>query len=103
MSLTLERLHRLEAKRFDKLYEAHTDKWIEMVTNGRTYAESFIGDGEVIRPGDISAIIQNAIRVDPDFEAHVKGKLPQKYWVEWFADYILDQIFPAKIDKATKK
>ena len=98
MSLTLERLHRLKAKKFDKLYTDHAQKWIDMVTSGRTYAETFIGEDEKIRPGDISAIIQNAIKVDPHFEAHVKGKLPQKYWVEWFAEYILDQIYPATID-----
>lgn len=98
MGLTLEKLHRLTAKSFVKLYDDDADKWVEMVANARTYAESFIGEGEDIRPGDISAILQNAIRVDPQFEAHVKGKLPQRYWVEWFADYVLDRIYPTKIE-----
>src|SRR5438093_1466536 len=101
MSLTLEKLHRLRAKGFDKLYDDHDAKWIEMVNSGKSYAESFIGQGEKIRPGDISAIIQNAIKVNPQFEAHVKASgLQQKYWVEHFADYILEQIYPATVEEA---
>ena len=99
MSLTLEKLHRLRGKGFDKLYDDHAAKWIEMAGNARTYAETFIADDETVRPGDISEIFRNAIKVDPHFEAHVKGKLPQKYWVEWFADYILDKIYPSNIEQ----
>lgn len=95
MSLTLEKLRRLRRKEFDKLYNDHTPKWVEMVNNGRAYAHSFIGADETIRPGDVAEIIANAKRVDPLFEAHVKEHgIPQKYWVEYFADYILDRIYP---------
>jgi hypothetical protein len=95
MSLTLERLHRLRGKGFEKLYTDHETKWMEMVANAKEYAKTFIGEGEKIRPGDVAEILQNALKVDPDFEAYVKSKgLQQKYWVSWFSDYILDQIFP---------
>jgi len=98
MSLTLEKIHRLRSKGFDKLYDDHKPKWVEVVASGRKYAESFIKGGETIRPGDVSEIIQNAVRVDPHFEAHVKGKgLQQKYWVEYFSDFILDQLYPADV------
>jgi hypothetical protein len=96
MSLTLERLHRLRGKGFDGLYSDHDTKWMEMVASAKDYAKTFIGQNEKIRPGDVSEILQNAIKVDPDFEAFVKAKgLQQKYWVSWFSDYILDQIFPS--------
>jgi hypothetical protein len=95
VSLTLERLHRLRGKGFDKLYTDHADKWQEMVTNATTFAKTYIGNGEKIRPGDLVEILQNSIKVDPDFEGYVKLKtLQQKYWVEWFSEYIMDQIFP---------
>jgi hypothetical protein len=95
MSLTLERLHRLRGKGFDKLYSDHEEKWGEMVANATEYAKTFIGDDEKIRPGDVAEILQNALKVDPDFERYVKDKgLQQKYWVSWFSEYILDQIFP---------
>jgi hypothetical protein len=95
MSLTLEILHRLRAKGFEKLYADHDVKWMEMVSNAKDYAKTFIGPDEKIRPGDVAEILQNALRVDPDFEAYVKSKgLQQKYWVVYFSDYILDQVFP---------
>ncbi len=95
VSLTLERLHRLRAKGFETLYTDHEVKWKEMVDNAKEYAKTFIGAGEKIRPGDVSEILENALRVDPDFEAYVKLKgLQQKYWVTYFSDYVLDQVFP---------
>ena len=95
MSLTLEKLRRLREKEFHLLYDGNVAKWVAMVNSGRTYAHTFIGVGEVIRPGDISVIIQNAIRNDAEFLAHAATNgTHQKYWVEWFADYILDRIYP---------
>ena len=95
MSLTLERLHRLRSKGFETLYTKHETKWTEMVSNAKDYAKTFIGPGEKIRPGDVAEILQNALRVDPDFESYVKEKgLQQKYWVTYFSDYVLDQVFP---------
>src|ERR1700682_2701224 len=95
MSLTLERLHRLRAKGFDRLYTDHAERWRAMVANAVTFAKTYIGDGEKIRPGDVAEILHNSIRVDPNFEKYVKTKtLPQKYWVAWFSEYVLDQIFP---------
>jgi|SRR5215469_11886080 hypothetical protein len=97
MSLTLERLHRLRSKGFEKLYTDHETKWKEMVSNAKDYAKTFIKEGEKIRPGDVAEILQNALRVDPNFEAFIKKQgLQQKYWVVYFADYILDQVFPSQ-------
>ena len=95
MSLTLEKLHRLRDKGFVDLYQEHEDKWQEMVENAKQYAITFIGENERIRPGDIAEVIQNAVKVDLGFENHVKGRgLQQKYWVSFFADYILDRTYP---------
>jgi hypothetical protein len=58
-------------------------------------AKTCVGDGEKVRVGDVVTIVQNAIKIDPEFESHVKGKsLPQKYWVLWFAEYIIEQTYP---------
>lgn len=98
MSLTLEIEHRLKDKGFDELYEANTDKWVEMAAKAREYTETFIGHGEAVRPGDVSENLQNGIKIDPHFEAHVKKrKLTQKYWVRFFSDYILERIYPSNM------
>ena len=95
MSLTLEKLHRLRGKGFDELYTEQDAKWEEMVENAKEYAKTFIAEDEKVRPGDVAEIIQNAIKVDPHFESHVKNKgLQQKYWVTFFADYIMDRAYP---------
>jgi hypothetical protein len=98
MSLTLEIEHRLKAKGFDVLYDGQDAKWIEMAGKAREYCETFITAGETIRPGDISENLQNAIKTDAHFEAHLKArKLTQKYWIRDFSDYILDKIYPSHI------
>jgi hypothetical protein len=66
-----------------------------MVNKARDYAQTCVGQGEKVRVGDVVTVVQNAIKIDPEFEAHVKSKsLPQKYWVLWFAEYIIEQTYP---------
>lgn len=95
MSLTVERLHKLRGKGFEELYNNDEERWKEMVENAKTYAKTCVGEGDKIRPGDVAEIIQSAIKIDKKFEDHVKNKgLQQKYWVAWFADYVMDRAFP---------
>lgn len=67
-----------------------------MVASATEYAKSYLETpGERVRPADISAILQNAIKVDAEFEAYLeKKRLQQNYWVEWFADYAVEQVYP---------
>jgi hypothetical protein len=95
MSLDTERLHRLKGKGFDKLYSGAPDKYLEMANKALEYAKTCVPEGEHVRIGDVVAIIQNAVRIDPTFEAHVaKQRLTQKFWQLWFAEYIVEQVFP---------
>ena len=51
-------------------------------------------------------VVQNAIRIDPMFEKHTKDKsLPNKFLVSWFAEYVIDCVYPQPDLKgaATKK
>jgi hypothetical protein len=97
LSLDTEKIHRLKAKKFDSLYATYEEKWKEMVANATGFAKTFLGDGsDKVRPADVSAILQNAIKVDPDFEKHLESKkLQQKYWVAWFSDYAVEQVYPS--------
>ncbi len=95
MSLDTEKLHRLTGKGFPELYKKHPNKWKEMVVTARDYAQTCVGEGEKVRIGDVVNIVQNAIRIDPEFESHVNKKgLTQKYWVLWFAEYAIEQSYP---------
>ncbi|HET9285450.1 MAG TPA: hypothetical protein VFR24_26155 [Candidatus Angelobacter sp.] len=95
MSLDTEKLHRLHGKGFPEFYKKHPNKWKEMVDKARDYAQTCVGANEKVRVGDVVTIVQNAIKIDPEFETFVKGKsLTQKYWVAWFAEYLIDQVYP---------
>lgn len=95
MSFDTERLHRLKGKGFDALYTKAPDKYQEMANTALEYAQTCIPKGEKVRLGDVVAVIQNAVRIDPAFEAHLKAKkLTQKYWIVWFSEYVLDQVYP---------
>jgi hypothetical protein len=95
MSLDTERIHRLKSKSFDMLHSTHAQKWKEMVTNAKTYAQTCVTDGDKARIGDVVIVVQNAIRIDPAFEQHMKSRgLTQKYWVAWFAEYIVEAVYP---------
>jgi hypothetical protein len=98
MSLDTEKLHKLKGKEFDKLYDKHPNKWKEMVASARAYAQTCVPKGEKVRIGDVVTVVQNAIKIDPDFEKHVQGKsLIQKYWVLWFAEYMIEQVYPQPV------
>src|ERR1035437_5536331 len=96
MSLDTEKIHRLKGKKFDILYAAHEEKWKAMVANATGFAKTYLQDGgDKVRPADISAILQNAIKVDPQFEEHLQSRsLQQKYWVDWFSDYVVEHVYP---------
>ena len=96
MSLDTEKLHRLKGKKFDELYAKNNHKWNEMVDNATKYAKTIMEkSGDKLRPADVSEILQNAIRIDPQFESYLQNKkLTQKFWVEWFADYAVEQVYP---------
>jgi hypothetical protein len=95
MSLDTEKLHALRGKGFDKLYASQEKKYREMADKALEYASSCVPKGERVRLGDVIAVIENAVRIDPAFENHVKIKrLTQKFWITYFAEYIVDQVFP---------
>ncbi len=95
MSLDTEKIHRLKGKEFDELYKKGSKKWSAMVQMAHDYAQSIMPKGEHARIGDVVEIVQNAIKIDPDFEKHFsEQKLTQKYWAEWYAEYIVEQVYP---------
>lgn len=95
MSLDTEQMHRLIAKGFNTLFSENEEKYREMVEKARQYAATCIPQGEKLRAPDIAFAARGAIRIDPMFEAHLnKKKLTQKFWVSWYADYIVEQVYP---------
>ena len=101
--LTTEILHRLQSKGLDKFYEKHEEKWKKSADNAASYVKTYIGKDQA-RPADVAAVLQNALKIDPDFEKFSGDKkLKEKYWVVDFSNYIIDQIYPpAAVETKTK-
>jgi len=48
--------------------------------------------GQTVRVDDVAEPLRLALTIDKTMTEALKG-LTQKYWVAWFADYVLDQLW----------
>lgn len=95
MSFDTDKMHKLKGKGFVKLYTDNPAKWKEIVGKARDYAKTWVGPDEKIHHGDVVSALMNAVRIEPEFEAFVKKwSLPQKYWIAWFSEYLVEQVYP---------
>jgi hypothetical protein len=104
MSLDTHKLHKLNGKGFDKLYSDHKPKWNKMVEKAVDSVRACIAHGETIKAGDVVAALEHGIKISKEFENHLGvKKLTQQYWVRWYAEYVVEQIYPHAEIKETKK
>jgi hypothetical protein len=102
MSLDTYKQHKLVNKGFDALYTQHKQKWNKMVEKSVESVKACISDGDAIKAGDVVAAVEHGIKISKEFEKHLSDKtLVQQYWVKWFAEYVVEQIYPhAEIKEA---
>lgn len=105
MSLDTYKIHRLAAKEFNQLYAEHAAKWKKMVEKSVETVRACVGEEEAIKAGDVVAAVEHGIKISNEFEHHLsKNRLTQQYWAAWFAEYVVEQIFPhAEIKESAKK
>jgi hypothetical protein len=66
-----------------------------MVEKSVETVRACISEGETIKAGDVVAAVEHGIRISKEFEKHLESKkLTQQYWVRWFAEYVVEQIYP---------
>jgi hypothetical protein len=88
----------LEDKDFHKLFreKKQNEKWQHLVSNARAFAKLNITQGKEPRLDDISGVLYSIIKADQDFRNHQDTHSAREdQWVEWFADYVVDQIMNA--------
>jgi hypothetical protein len=102
MTLDTYKLHKLQGKGFDQLYLDHTAKWTKMVQKAAESIWACVGDIESIKAGDVIAAVSHGIKISAEFENHLGiNKLKEQYWAYWFAEYVVEKIYPhAEIKKA---
>jgi hypothetical protein len=95
MSLDTYKLHKLVGKGFDTLYTDHAEKWKLMVEKSVESVRACIEANAPIKAGDVIAAVVHGIKISKEFEDHLESKkLTQQYWVGWFAEYVVEQIYP---------
>jgi hypothetical protein len=101
MSLDTYKLHKLQGKGFDQLYSDHIPKWTKMVQKTADGVWACVGDNDSIKVGDVIAAVAHGIKISNEFEHHLAvKKLTQQYWAHWFAEYVVEKIYPhAEIKK----
>jgi hypothetical protein len=95
VSLDTYKLHKLRGKGFDKLYVDQKAKSDKMVEKGVESVRASVAEGESTKSGDVVAAVEHGIKISKEFESHLAlKKLIQLYWVKWYAEYIVEQIYP---------
>lgn len=104
MSLDTHKLHKLTGKGFHDLYSAHKVKWNKMVKKAVESVRECIAPGERVKAGDVVAALEHGVKISKEFENHLGvKKLTQQYWVRWFAEYVVEQIYPHAEIKNTEE
>jgi hypothetical protein len=103
VSLDTYKQHKLVAVGFDKLYTEHKDKWDKMVSKSVESVRACLAEGEPVKAGDVVAATEHGIKISKEFEKHLQSKkLTQQYWAKWYAEYIVEQLYPhAEIKEAS--
>lgn len=84
---------RIEDAELDGLYSKEQALWAAMAKDAYDYARKGVQKtGEPMRQDDVVEILKPALEIaQPLREFLSDGKLRQRFWYEWFAEYIIDR------------
>ena len=96
MALSLVKEQRLGDAHLTELYEDKLDLWRGMAKHAFDYARQYVeSSGAQIRQDDVVPVLQPVLEVTPELRRFLEGaKLRQQYWYEWFAELIVDRLWP---------
>jgi hypothetical protein len=92
MGLTLVSVQRLEAQEFPKNFEQNKAHWKHHYDAALDALKKMFAAGTTIRPDDVASILVIALESDKTYKEFAR-KLPQKYWLEDVADYIVEKLY----------
>jgi hypothetical protein len=95
MALTAEEIQNLRNASLIKFFGDHKDLYLTKAKSAYQYAKAYVDAAqEPVRVDDAAGPLVLALKVgDPLVTYLADKKLTQKYWYNWFADYILDQLW----------
>jgi hypothetical protein len=93
VALNLNKLKRLTDASLVGLFEEDQKLWTAMAKDAYTYTSKFI-KGEV-RPDDVVPTLVPALEVSDRLRTYLASrKLTQNYWYTWYAELIVDRLWP---------
>jgi hypothetical protein len=94
VALSLNKLKRLDDAGLTGLFEDDRKLWTAMAKDAYSYTRKFVG--AEVRPDDIVPTLVPALEVSDRLRTFLAArKLSQNYWFTWFAELIVDQLWPA--------
>ena len=93
MALNLNKLKRLEDASLVTLFDEDRKLWTSMAKDAYSYTSRFI-KGEV-RPDDVAPTLVPALEVSDRLRTYLASrKLVQNYWYVWYAELLIDRLWP---------
>jgi hypothetical protein len=92
VALTQKKLQDLKDAGLINLFHDDEKLWNAKAKHAYSATHAYIKE---IRPDDVTALLIAELEVTPEFRNYLaKKKLKQKYWSEWFAELIIDRMWP---------
>jgi hypothetical protein len=99
MSLKIQQ--RLEDAKLTEFYDGNDTPWKKLAKETHDFVKTHFPNGAKIRRDDVSEALVSYLEVDESLNGFLKQhKLRQKYWIEYFADLIIDRTW-GEISKST--
>jgi hypothetical protein len=93
VALSLNKLKRLSDAGLVEFFEEDRKLWTAMAKDAYAYTRKFIG--KEVRPDDVVPTLVPALEVSDRLRTYLAGrKLAQNYWYTWFAELIVDRLWP---------
>jgi hypothetical protein len=93
VALSLNKLKRLGDAGLVELFEEDRKLWTAMAKDAYAYTRKFVGPD--VRPDDVVPTLVPALEVSDRLRTYLAGrKLTQNYWYVWFAELLVDRLWP---------
>src|SRR3954453_14692041 len=93
VALSLNKLKRLGDAGLVELFEEDRKLWTAMAKDAYSYTRKFVGSE--VRPDDVVPTLVPALEVSDRLRTYLASrKLTQNYWYVWFAELLVDRLWP---------
>jgi hypothetical protein len=95
VALTTEHLQRLQRAELDNFFVKERADFKQLAEEAYDYARKMVAPtGQPVLVDDVAAPLRLALNLNKKLADCLAAKrLTQKYWTDWFADYILNQLW----------